>query len=292
MFVATIGFFDGVHHGHRYLISQVLEEARKERLRSMVITMDCHPKVIVDTDYVPSLLTTTEERIELLEGTGIDCVEVLSFDKNMSRMDAPTFMKTVLRDKLHVSTIVMGYDHKFGCGGGKHEDYVRWGNECGIKVVVAQKYEEFYASSSEIRRRLVEGNVSAAAKLLGYPYILTGMVESGHQVGRTLGFPTANLHIGAEKLIPGNGVYAVETSFGHGIMNIGRRPTLDNGTNLSVEVHILNYEGDLYGKLMHLSFIERIRGEKRFSSLEELRAQISDDVARVSEMFAASDKNV
>ena len=292
MFVATIGFFDGVHCGHRFLISQVLEQAQEEGLQSMVITMDCHPKTIVKTDYVPCLLTTTEERVSLLKRIGIDHVELLSFDHKMARMDALTFMREILRDTLNVSTLVMGYDHRFGHGGGEHEDYIRWGEECGIRVIIAKKFEQHYASSSEIRRLLTEGNVKDAAKLLNHPYVLTGIVESGHQVGRTLGFPTANLNIAENKLIPATGVYAVMTELGAGIMNIGRRPTLNNGTNLSIEVHIMNYEGNLYGKELHLSFIERIREERKFASLEELKAQIQEDINQASAMFDATNKTV
>ena len=292
MFVATIGFFDGVHCGHRFLISQVLELAREEGLQSMAITMERHPKTIVKTDYVPCLLTTTEERVSLLKKCGIDHVELLSFDHKMARMDALTFMREILRDTLNVSTLVMGYDHRFGHGGGEHEDYIRWGEECGIRVIIAKKFEQHYASSSEIRRLLTEGNVKDAAKLLNHPYVLTGIVESGHQVGRTLGFPTANLNIAENKLIPATGVYAVMTEQGAGIMNIGRRPTLNNGTNLSIEVHIMNYEGNLYGKELHLSFIERIREERKFASLEELKAQIQEDINQASAMFDATNKTV
>ena len=292
MFVATIGFFDGVHCGHRFLISQVLEQARNAGLRSMAITMDRHPKTIVATDYVPCLLTTTEERITLLKESGIEHVEVLEFDRKMAEMTARTFMKEVLRKQLHVSVLVMGYDHRFGHGGGSHEEYIQWGEECGIKVVIARKFERHYASSSEIRRQLTEGNVAEAAKLLCHPYVLTGMVESGHQVGRTLGFPTANLRISQEKMIPATGVYAVMTELGAGIMNIGRRPTLNNGTNLSIEVHIMNYEGNLYGRELHLSFIERIREERKFASLEELKAQIREDIRQASSLFGTTHKDV
>ncbi len=278
MFVATIGFFDGVHCGHRYLIAQVLAEAGRSGLRSMVVTMDCHPRKVVDTDYVPQLLTTTEERTSLLRETGVDRVEVIHFDREMSGMSARDFMQQVLRDRYQVSTLVMGYDHKFGHGGGTKEDYIRWGEECGIKVIVAQQLTETYSSSSAIRKLLQAGEVAEAARLLGHPYILTGTVESGHKVGRTLGFPTANLHISDEKLIPANGVYAVRTTLGQGIMNIGRRPTLDNGTDLSIEVHILDYEGNLYGQTVQLQFIERIREEQRFDSVEALKAQIGKDI--------------
>ncbi len=291
MFVATIGFFDGVHCGHRYLISQVIAEAGKAGLCSMVVTMDCHPKKVVNTDYIPQLLTTTEERIALLRETDVDRVEVMHFDRQMSMMSARDFMRKVLRDRYHVSTLVMGYDHRFGHGGGKKEDYVRWGLECGIKVVTAPQFTGTYASSSAIRKMLQDGKVGDAALLLGHPYILTGTVENGRKVGRTLGFPTANLHISEEKLIPANGVYAVETTLGRGIMNIGRRPTLDNGTDLSIEVHILNYAGDLYGQTVQLQFIGHIREEKRFGSLEELKNHIRMDIDTALSMFAATDKD-
>lgn len=291
MFVATIGFFDGVHCGHRYLISQVKAEAHRAGMQSMVVTMDCHPKKVVDTDYIPQLLTTTEERISLLRETGVDRVEVMHFDRQMSMMNARDFIWYVLRDRYHVSTLVMGYDHRFGHGGGDREDYVRWGQECGIKVVVAPQFAGIYASSSAIRKMLQDGRVSDAARLLGHPYILTGTVENGHKIGRTLGFPTANLHISEEKLIPANGVYAVETTLGRGIMNIGRRPTLDNGSNLSIEVHILDYTGDLYGQTVQLQFIGHIREEKRFGSLEELKAHIRMDINTALSMFAAADKD-
>lgn len=291
MFVATIGFFDGVHCGHRYLISQVKAEARRTGLHSMVMTLDCHPKKVVDTDYIPQLLTTTEERIALLKDTGVDCVEVLHFDREMSMMSARDFMCRILHDRYHVSTLIMGYDHKFGHGGGSREDYIRWGRECGIKVVVAPQFTGTYASSSAIRKMLETGNVEGAARLLEHSYVLTGKVESGHKVGRTLGFPTANLHISEEKLIPANGVYAVETTFGRGIMNIGRRPTLDNGTDLSIEVHILDYTGDLYGQTIQLQFIGHIREEKKFGSLEELKEHIRQDIDAALKIFAATDKD-
>lgn len=336
MFVATIGFFDGVHHGHRFLIDMVKEEAEREGLRSMVVTMDNHPKTVINTGntvgekaeaeekkaeaeekkagrgekrerepgeektgissrkgcFVPELLTTTQERLELLKETGIDRVEVIHFDRQMAGMDARTFMREVLCRKLKVKVLVMGYDHKFGHGGGTHEDYVRWGEECGIKVVLATQLDGMYASSSEIRRMLREGDVAGAARLLGYNYMLSGTVEDGHKVGRTLGFPTANIRIAQDKLIPARGVYAVETDLGKGIMNIGRRPTLNNGNDVSVEVHILDYRGDLYGKDLQVRFIDRIREERTFSNTEELKEQIRKDAETALRLFAATEQNV
>ncbi len=278
MYVATIGFFDGVHCGHRFLISQVMAQAAVEGLGSMVVTMDCHPRTVVDTDYVPQLLTTNEERLALLRETGIEHVEVMRFDRAMSMMSARDFMHTILKERLHVCTLLMGYDHSFGHGGGTREQYEQWGAECGIKVIVAQELADTYSSSSAIRKMLQEGNVAEAARLLGHPYLLTGRVEGGHRVGRTLGFPTANLHIEQEKIIPTTGVYAVQTNLGRGIMNIGRRPTLDNGKDLSIEVHILDYEGDLYGQALQLQFIARLRQERKFQSVDMLREQICRDV--------------
>lgn len=277
MFVATIGFFDGVHCGHRFLIDRMKEVAEEENLRSMVVTMNRHPKTIVDAEYIPSLLTTTEERLALLRNTGVDRVEVLDFDREMAAMDARFFMKDILYDRFGVRVLLMGYDHRFGHGGGTHEDYVLWGAECGIRVVFAERLEGVYASSSEVRRMLSEGNVAGAAGLLGYHYMLSGIVERGHQIGRTIGFPTANLHISQEKLIPACGVYAVETNVGDGIMNIGHRPTLMNGKDLSIEVHVLNYSGNLYGMELRTCFVDRIREERPFPDIEALREQIQRD---------------
>lgn len=292
MFVATIGFFDGVHRGHTFLIDKVREEAEREGKGSMVLTMDCHPKTIVGGGYVPELLTTTEERLQLLRRTGVDHVEVLHFDAELAQMDAPTFMRRVLKERYGIETLLMGYDHRFGHGGGRNEDYVRWGEECGIRVLRAEQMEGEHVSSSEIRRMLHEGDVAGAAQLMGHPYVLTGVIEKGHRIGRTLGFPTANMRMDQNKLVPAKGVYAVETDLGHGIMNIGNRPTMNNGGNQTVEVHILDYCGDLYDTELQVWFVDRIRSEQNFPDVTLLKEQIQRDVDAALRCFAAPNESM
>lgn len=277
--VATIGFFDGVHRGHQCLIEQVREAARIRAARSMVVTMRIHPKVIVQPGCEPRLLTLPEEKERLLRATGVDAVEVLRFDKRMSGLAAPLFMRKVLSEQLRVTTLVMGYEHKFGHGGGTPEQYFGWGKECGIEVLRAHKMEDEHVSSSVIRRLLEDGNVETANRLLGYFYELTGIVVEGRHVGRTLGFPTANLQFSPEKLLPAGGVYATWVVLPNGLrrpgmLNIGCRPTLDNGADITTEVHVMDYSGNLYQKSICLELVGRLRGERRFASLGDLQNQL------------------
>lgn len=284
--VATIGYFDGVHLGHQCLIRQVLDEAFARGCDSLLVTFDRHPRAVVHADYVPQVLNSTEEKVALLHSTGVDKVQVLRFDLAMSRMSALEFMCVVLRQQLGVSVLVMGYDHRFGHGGGSLQEYVSWGAEVGIEVVVAHELKGEHVSSSLCRKALMEGRVHDAERMLGYAYSLTGSVVSGHQVGRRLGFPTANLSVCDGKLIPACGVYAVWVCLQDdvrvpGMLNIGVRPTLDNGDERSIEVNLLDFEGDLYGRQLTLQFVERLRDEHRFLNTEELRHQLEVDEARV-----------
>ena len=207
--IATIGFFDGVHLGHRFLIGQVLDIAQKNGGESLIVTMYPHPRAIVQPGFQPQLLTTLDEKLNLLKKTGISKVEVLQFDKEMSRLSARDFMEQILHEKLGIDCLVMGYDHRFGHGGGTIEQYRGWGKELGIEVLQMEAFSGEYVSSSAIRKLLFEGNVEKAAKLLGRPYELCGNVVDGYKVGRTIGFPTANLCPEKGKLIPVPGVYAV-----------------------------------------------------------------------------------
>lgn len=290
MFVATIGFFDGVHRGHLCLIEQVLTLARKHGKSSMIVTMDRHPREIVAPDAMPKLLTSQDERIRLLRATGVDKVHVLKFDETMSRLSAKEFMQ-MLHDRLEVDILVMGYDHHFGHDGGSFEDYRQWGKDCGIEVVLAHQLEGEKASSTICRKLLAEGDVQGAQSILGHKYMITGEVVSGHRIGRQLGFPTANLKVDEHKLLPKDGVYACqvqdvskairEQKGFRGILNIGTRPTLDNGNDRTVEVHILGHCGDIYGQTLQLKLVRRIRGERRFGSLDELKAQIRQDIGNL-----------
>lgn len=284
--VATIGFFDGVHRGHQCLIAQVCEAARMRDARSLLVTMRNHPKTVVCPDCEPRLLTLPEEKEKLLRATGVDRVEVLEFDKQMSSLTAPLFMRQVLKEQLGVTTLVMGYEHKFGHGGGTQEQYVTWGEECGIEVLRAREMEGEHVSSSVIRSLLEKGDVERANRLLGHRYEMTGTVVEGRHVGRTLGFPTANLQFAPEKLVPACGVYAAWVILPDGVrrpgmLNIGCRPTLDNGKDVTTEVHVMDYTGNLYQKEVSLELAFRLREEQRFGSLEELQNQLRQDARAV-----------
>ena len=323
--VATIGFFDGVHRGHQCLIRQVQDEALQRGMRSLIITFDRHPRAVFAPGAVPPLLTTAEEKMALLKATGIDDIYVLPFDKAMAALTAREFMQQVLKEQLGVKVLVIGYDHRFGRretidpatksqGTIQEKDavegfaeYQGYGREMGIEVVLAKELEGEHVSSSEVRRALESGDVQRAAQLLGRPYTWTGRVVHGHEVGRQLGFPTANLvavdslaqgdasHMkkGQEtvgKILPARGAYAVrvkservkseewdDEEWAAGMLNIGRRPTIDNGSDISIEAHVFDFEGDLYGQTLTLSFIARLREERRFASEEELMAQLQAD---------------
>ena len=282
--VATIGFFDGVHLGHRYLINQVKMAASLNGWCSSIITFLVHPRQVIQSDYQPSLLSSPEEKIELLASTGIDNCILLPFTRELSMLTAWEFMQ-LLYDKYKVRMLVIGYDHRFGHNRAEtFEDYCRYGRELGIHIMQATAYtqEQDKVSSSTIRCALLSGEVSTATKYLGYNYFMQGTVVGGYQVGRKIGFPTANLQVDfSNKLIPAIGVYAVRVSVNgqnyKGMLNIGHRPTLNNGTNLSIEVHILDFEGDIYHQPMRIEFVDFLRSEAKFHSVDELVLQIQKD---------------
>ena len=286
-YVATIGFFDGVHRGHGYLINQVVDVARCCGLSSMLVTFDRHPQEVVGRGYVPKLLSTLEERTAMLGKFDISRVEVLNFTEQLSLMSAKDFMKQILYDQLGVRVLIVGYDHRFGHGGGTAEDYVRWGKECGVRVVEARELGEEKVSSSAIRRTLTEGKIEQANKMLGYAYELEGAVVDGFHIGRKMGFPTANLVVAKEKLIPCRGVYAVwaeleEGKVCKGMLNIGNRPTMHNGEQISIECHLLGMSDNLYGQTLRLHLTHRLRDEQTFDSPELLREQLQRDMEKVS----------
>jgi riboflavin kinase/FMN adenylyltransferase len=289
--VASIGFFDGVHRGHICLIEQVIDEARRRNLRSMLVTFDRHPRTVVSHDSVPTLLTTLEEREQLLRHTGIDELSILPFTWQLSQLTAREFMEKVLKSKLGVSVLVLGYDHTFGHDGGSLEDYMQWGQETGIEIVRAHELECLMVISSKCRRLLEQGRVEQANKMLGRPYSLKGKVVKGFHVGHELGYPTANLRTDNTKLIPALGAYAVLASLDNGtryegMLNIGHRPTIGNGEEVSIEVNLLDYEGDLYGQMLSVEFMGRLREERRFSSKDELIAQLSHDETATRKILA------
>lgn len=293
--VATIGFFDGVHKGHRFLLDTVKDEAQKRGMRSVIVTFAEHPRAVLHDDYVPQLLTSPNEKMALLQGLGVDNVEMLHFTDALSQLSARDFMKDILRDKLGVKVLVMGYDHHFGHGGGSWDEYQKWGDEVGIDILHAlpllssikdSDSSSDNVSSSMIRKLLQEGRVADAAVLLGHHYTLLGKVVTGHQVGHELGFPTANLKQDTYKLVPANGVYAVWVELEDGtryagMLNIGNRPTIDNGESVSIEVNLLDFEGDLYNHHITVHFVDFLREERKFGSREELVEQIKKDKEKI-----------
>ena len=295
--VATIGFFDGVHRGHQFLIANVMEEARKAGLQSLVITFDRHPRQVLSQDYQPRLLTTLERKLQLLSLTGVDNVAVLHFTKDMAGLSARDFMQQILHDKLNVRELIIGYDNRFGHNRAEgFDDYVGYGKEMGIKVMQSTPFSvgDIKVSSSLTRSFLEGGEVEMAARCLGRPYELSGTVVKGFQQGRKLGFPTANLDTGdSGLLIPKGGVYAVKASIDDhqrlmpAMMDIGTRPTY-GGTKLSLEVNIFNFHGCLYGKPLSVQFIKRGRDDIKFDSIEALAAQIQKDKEAITKIFDAS----
>ncbi|RHJ80998.1 riboflavin biosynthesis protein RibF [Parabacteroides sp. AM08-6] len=291
--VASIGFFDGVHRGHRFLIGELKQLAALSGLPSAVITFPEHPRAVLHSDYQPKLLNSFEEKLEHLASTGIDYCIVLNFTAELARLTAKEFITSILAEKLHVETLLIGYDHRFGHNRKDgFEEYVVYGEACGVQVVKAARYSEGEAavSSSKIRGLLSECRVEEAAHLLTYPYQLKGTIVSGYKVGRKLGFPTANIQVDEPfKILPGIGVYAVWVHLNgkryKGMLYIGDRPTLNNGSNITLEVNILDFAGDIYNNEITVAFIYHVRGDVKFDSLDELVAQLGRDRETVNNLL-------
>ena len=272
-YVATIGMFDGVHRGHQFVLQHVVDEAQRRGLQSMAITF---------IKTAPQTLTPLGLKRVLLTKTGIDRIEVLTFDDALRQMTARQFMQQVLKEQYGVKVLLIGYDNRFGYNRTEgFDDYVRYGKELGIEVLQLPAAGEI--SSSIIRQLVADGNVSKANELLGHPYTLAGHVEHGEHIGTKLGFPTANIVVNdATQLIPAVGAYAVKVrlensmEWKHGMMNIGMRPTFD-GHQQTLEVHVFRLKENLYGQQLEIAFIERLRGEQRFDSIEALKEQLKKD---------------
>lgn len=291
--VATIGFFDGVHIGHQYLISQLKREAEKRQLPSAVITFPVHPRRVLNTDYQPALLCGYEEKLTRLADTGLDYCVTLDFTPEISMLGAKEFIKQVLKEKLNVNTLLIGYDHRFGHNREDgFEEYKKYGKELGIDVIQAQELNpDMHVSSSCIRRLLATGDITKTNQYLGYNYTISGKIVEGFRVGRTIGFPTANIKIWEDfKVVPAFGVYAVYVLVDgqkyEGMLYIGNRPTLQNGENVSLEVNIFNFDEDLYGKSLTVEFIEFIRPDQKFPDLETLVYHIKQDKEKVKNRLA------
>lgn len=282
MRVATIGFFDGVHRGHQFLIRQVIEEADRRGGIPTCITFSNHPRMVVGNGVAVRFLTTPKEKEELLLHFGIKEVRMLEFTKELAGLSAYEFMKS-LREKIDVEVLVIGYDHRFGHNRIEDfNDYVRYGKELGIEVVKARVFKEegITVSSSLIRDELLQGRVADVPALLGYEYFVEGTVVGGFQIGRKIGYPTANIKTDGNKLIPCDGVYAVrvvvdEREYG-GMLNIGCRPTFGGGKR-SIEVNLFDFDLNIYSETVRVYFVGFLRHEKKFESLDEFINQLSHD---------------
>lgn len=279
-YVATIGMFDGVHRGHQFVLRQVVNVAHERGMLSLAVTFDRQQPLLLPLD----------EKVRRLTATGITRVEVLPFTNALKQMTAREFMQKVLRAQFNVKVLVTGYDNRFGHNREEgYDDYVRYGRELGMEVV--RLPAEGNICSSLIRQQLHQGHVSEAAALLGYPYTLKGIVGHGEHVGSTLGFPTANvIPDSGQQLVPAPGVYAVlvrvdgELLSRGGMMNIGVRPTFGIH-HTTLEVHIFHFNEDLYGHRLSVSFIARLRDERRFDDVDSLKLQLRDDMRQSEELL-------
>lgn len=299
--VLTVGTFDGVHAGHKVLINKVLEISEEKNARSVIVTFDPHPRDIIDPgDAGIKLLSSLDERSEMLADLGVDEMVVIPFDRDFSLLTSEEFVRDIIWKKIGVSAFVIGYDHQFGRNReGTIETVQKLGSELGFHTHVVSKQEvgDKTVSSTAIRKAIHnKGDMELAASLLDRSYILNGTVVHGDKRGKKIGYPTANIQPqNSQKVIPKDGVYAVwvrfEGEFYGGMMNIGQRPTF-NGGGTVLEVHILNFEKEIYGKDIQLQFVKRIRDEQHFESIEDLKNQLRKDEKEVRDVLENSSPNI
>lgn len=291
--VATVGIFDGVHAGHRYLIEELKSIAKSQQLESVVITFTKHPRSVINPDFRPDLITTLDEKIAQISTTGVDTCIVLDFTQEIAQLTAYEFLKTILQNQYNVHTLLVGHDHRFGRDRADgFDEYLKYGQDLGMDLIQAKRYKtdkDLYISSSEIRLALLNGDVELAKRLLTYPYSIRGKVTGGFKVGRKIGFPTANIYPDNDcKIIPALGVYAVQVHWNKqcfkGMLNIGTRPTLTNEKSVSIEVHILDFNEDIYNQSVVICFMSKIRDEQKFNGIEALIEQLQKDKQKVLEM--------
>ena len=284
-YVATIGFFDGVHRGHQFVIEQLRQQAAEVGLQAAVITFTEHPQKVLCGNALP-LLTTYSERIQLLKKQGVDEIFAFNFEV-IAAMTAEEFMR-ILHTQCGVEMLIMGYDHRFGSDQlTRFEDYQAIAARIGmqIRLLEEKRVDDSTPSSTKIRRALQSALIEEANAMLGHPYALSGEIIEGRHLGRTIGFPTANIAVAEDKLCPASGVYAgrlTDAELGFldepVLVNIGSNPTV-GGTHISVEMHIPHWDGDLYGRQMTVTLVHYLRAEKKFPSLETLKQQIHKDMS-------------
>jgi len=289
----TIGSFDGVHLGHHKVLNDLKSIAKKNGEQSVVISFEPHPRMFFKPDSEMKLLTTTPEKIDLLDKQGIDYLILQKFDENFANQSPETYIKNLV-EKPHMKNLLIGYDHRFGKNrAGNFEMIQSMEDKFGYKThkIAPLLIENEEVSSTKIRQALQEGNIDKANKFLGYPYFIEGRVVAGNQLGRELGFPTANIDFDfSKKILPKQGVFVVKSIIDnqpvYGMMNLGLRPTI-NGQKLIMEVHFFDFDKDIYGHNIQVSFLKRLRDEQKFDSLDALKQQLKTD-AKASKGFLDS----
>ncbi|MES2853622.1 MAG: bifunctional riboflavin kinase/FAD synthetase [Bacteroidota bacterium] len=282
--ILTLGTFDGVHIGHKKILKKLTQNTENQKYESLVLTFFPHPRMVLQEHSDIKLLNTIDEKIDLLEKIGIENLVIHPFDEAFSRLTAEEFVSNILVDRFHIQKIVIGHDHRFGRNRTANiDDLIAYGKEYGFEVeqISVQEINDISVSSTKIRNALLEGDMALANDYLGYNYFLTGSIIQGKQLGRTIGFPTANLKIEENyKLIPQNGVYIVKSIIDgqsvFGMMNIGFNPTVD-GQKQSIEIHYFDFNADLYNQKISVSILQRIRSEQKFESVDLLKEQLEKD---------------
>ncbi|QYJ69230.1 bifunctional riboflavin kinase/FAD synthetase [Flavobacterium litorale] len=290
--IVTLGTFDGVHKGHASILDKVIKSSAATGCESVVLTFFPHPRMVLQQNTDIKLLNTMNEKAYLLDKLGINNLIVHPFDRNFSRLTAEEFVKNILVDSLNISKIIIGYDHRFGRNRtATINDLIQYGETYNFEVeqISALEVDEVSVSSTKIRNALDDGAITKANEFLGYNYFLSGKVVEGKKLGRTIGFPTANIAIDEDyKLIPAKGAYIVSSIINGkavaGMMNIGSNPTV-GGTAQTIEVHFLDFEGDLYGKALKINLHERLRNETKFASVDALKMQLEEDKSATIHYF-------
>tara|TARA_R110002073_G_scaffold40547_5_gene115111 strand:+ start:229640 stop:230584 length:945 start_codon:yes stop_codon:yes gene_type:complete len=294
--IVTIGTFDGVHIGHQEIIKNLVKTANKSQGESVILTFFPHPRMVLQKDSEIKLLNTIDEKIELLEKTGLNNLVIIPFTKEFSRLTALDFTRDILVSSLRTKKLVIGYDHHFGRNReGNFEQLQEYGKtyQFDVEEIPAQDIKDITVSSTKIRKALEAGAIEKANAYLGYNYMLTGIVIKGKALGRQYNYPTVNIRIEeAYKLIPKSGVYVVETTIDNtpffGIMNIGNRPTVD-GKAKTVEVHLLDFDRNLYGSKIRVGLLKRLRDEEKFDTVALLFAQIKKDEAIARQLIKSGE---
>lgn len=292
--IVTIGTFDGVHIGHQKILEQLVATAKKENANSVLLTFFPHPRMVLQKDNSIKLINTINERIEILEKTGLDYLIIHPFDKEFSRLSALDFVRNILVSHINTSKLIIGYDHRFGKNReGNFEQLQDFGHTYDFEVleIPAQDINNISISSTKVRNALLESDIKKANRYLGYHFSLTGKVVSGKQLGNTIGYPTANIEVAEDyKLIPQKGAYLVSSEIDgilyYGMMNIGVRPTV-NGINETIEVHFFDFDQNIYGKTLKIEILDFLRNEQKFDSVTALKEQLHQDKIKSLELIGS-----